>query len=111
MPYIDAATTKKIRNALKTDERLKGMKFSVRKDGFIAVRVTIKKCAAFEGSGITQINHFHIKNSKNLNEEQKKIALAINDVIVTAGDYKEDSDSMIDYFNDSFYYHIESEVE
>lgn len=104
MAYIDANTTKKIRQALKSE--FPTVKFSVRKSDSIALYVSVIKSDLFEDGVAVNINHYYIERTDQLNEDQKTFLLKVKDVIETAGEYFDDSDSMTDYFHCAFYYHI-----
>lgn len=104
MAYIDANTTKKIRQALKSE--FPTVKFSVRKRDSIALYVSVVKSDLFEDDTAVNVNHHWIDRSEKLNDVQRKFLLKVKEVIETAGEHFDHSDSMTDYFHCAFYYHI-----
>ena len=127
MAYITTEEVKAIRTQLKA-EFGKDFKFSVRKSTSLSsVCVTILKSPlAFTdvltykdpatGELITReyssVNHYNIENFYK-NAEEVKVLSKINEIILTAPtsvtgeDFYDESDTMTDYFNVSFYYDIE----
>ena len=107
MAYISAAEVKQIRVALK--EAFPKFKFAVRKSpGGHAVNVDlIKGDVDFSGlRGGYQVNPYWLE--KNYNEEQQQLLSKIVKIIKTApdGGWYDRSDSMVDYFDTAFYFHI-----
>ena len=104
MAYIDKETTAKIRKALKAE--FPNIKFSVRKDGAIALNVNIMKSDVFDEGEYLQVNHYYIDSTDQFTTDQKEVLKKVNDIIKSVGDYYDRSDIMSDYFDCAFYYHI-----
>jgi len=104
MAYINAKHVSQIRNSLKNE--FPNFKFSVRKDQFSEIIVTIKKgnvdfSDILNENNTIDINVYHLRNYKNHEALLQKI---IN-VIKTGSDNKwyDKSDMQSDYFNIAFY--------
>lgn len=106
MAFIDAQTAKSIRQGLK--EEFPKVKFSVRKDGNIAINVTVLKSELFDDGVDTIINHYHyhIDRNSNFNDEQKEFLKKVDETIRVRGNYFDNSVVMIDHFDTAFYYNI-----
>ena len=114
MAYLDANGVKAIRKELKA--KFPNLKFSVRKSsGSLGVDVAIvagdidfSDIDQFDGHA--QINHYHIERFyPNHAETLKKISEIAHNAPGRAGNkkYYDNSDPMTDYFDTSFYVHIE----
>ena len=104
MAYINAETAKNIRQALKKE--FPKVKFSVRKDGAIALRVAVMKSDLFDDGVEMGVNHFWIDTSEQFNDDQKAFLKKVDEIIRVTGEHFDDSDSMTDYFHCAFYYDI-----
>ena len=104
MAYMSTETAKKIRQALKAE--FPNVKFSVSKDGHIALNVAVMKSSLFDDGMEQSVNHYWIDTSYEYNDEQKTFLKKVDEVIRIAGDYFDKSDSMTDYFHTAFYYNI-----
>lgn len=114
MAYITTTEVREIRNALK--EAFPKLKFSVKKQHYSSVNVTVKKgnidfsdIMRKESGGYAQINHYHL----HMYGEFEKLFSKIDEIIRTAPGLAEggrvhydNSDAMIDYFDTAFYYNI-----
>lgn len=103
MAYINKETAKKIRNALKA-EFGKNVKFSVRVKDHMSLYVDIMESEFFEDGEYKQINTYSIKNS--FKKPQADFLIKIKEIIEKEGEYYNKSDSMTDYFDYAFFYHI-----
>lgn len=104
MAYITTETVAKIRKALKAE--FPNVKFSVRKHDYSVVNVSVMKSTLFEDNAEFDVNHYWLKNSGDYTEEQRKFLIKVDEIIRKEGDYYDNSDSMTDYFDTAFYYHI-----
>lgn len=104
MAYINAETAKNIRQALKKE--FPKVKFSVRKDGAIALRVAVMKSDLFDDGVEMGVNHFWIDTSDQFSDNQKAFLKKVDEIIRITGEHFDDSDSMTDYFHCAFYYDI-----
>jgi hypothetical protein len=102
MAYIDAATTKKIRVALK--EKFPKVKFRVSKSGHLSLNVSVDASPYFEDGDIKDVNPYWV--DKNYEGEQRDFLQGVLSTIKTAGEWYDKSDIMTDYFDTAFYYHI-----
>ena len=102
MAYIDAETTKKIRQALKA--QFPSCKFSVRKDGNIALNVSIMKSPFFDDGEYRQVNHYWLE--RNYEQDQAAFMKTVLKTIKEAGEHYDNSDPMTDYFECAFYIHL-----
>ena len=127
MAYITTEEVRAIRTQLKA-EFGKDFKFSVKKSTSLSsVSVTILKSPLAFTDVLTykdtatdelitreysSVNHYNIENFYK-NVEEVKVLSKINEIILTAPtsvtgeDFYDESDTMTDYFNVSFYYDIE----
>jgi len=116
MAYITTEEVKAIRQALKA-EFGKTFKFSVTKQNYSQVTVSVMASPlAFteqlNGRDNAEINHYWIEDNEKLSSEEKKVAEKINQIILTApakltGEaFRDNSDSMTDYCDVSYYFHI-----
>ena len=105
MAYINAETVRNIRNALKAE--FPEVKFSVRKDGFSSVNVNIMKAGFDIPEGSRNVNHYWIDSHFGHDEELCKFLKRVDEIIRTEGNWYDNSDSMTDYFDTAFYYHIQ----
>lgn len=102
MAYITKETTKKIREALKAEFK-KSIKFSVSMRDHMALDVRIMESPYF-GDEYVQVNQYYI--SEHFPAEQAEVLNKIQEIIKTAGNHYDKSDSMTDYFDVAFYYNI-----
>ena len=102
MAYINASTSKKIRTVLK--EMYPEIKFSVRIADHMSLYVSIMSSPYFEDEQYAQINQYHIES--HFEGVQKEVLLGIDKVIREVGQYYNNSDVQIDYFDYAFFYHI-----
>ena len=112
MAYIGANEVREIRNELK--KTFPTLKFSVRKNGYSSVTVSIMKgdvdfSPILDKSGAIDVNHYHLGNYG----EFAGLFGKINDIIKSAPAKAKDgcawynnSDAMTDYFDVAFYYNI-----
>lgn len=104
MAYVNKETAKNVRQALKKE--FPNVKFSVRKDGHIALNVTILKSDLFDDGVDFSVNQYWIKHTDSYSDEQKAFLLKVDEIIRVAGEHFDHSDSMTDYFHCAFYYNI-----
>ena len=105
MAYIDKDTVANIRKTLKT--QFPNCKFSVRKRGNIALSVAVMKSPYFEDGVNRQVNQYWIDFHYEDQDDKRNFLNAVNNIIKSAGDWYDNSDSMTDYFDTAFYYDIE----
>lgn len=110
MAYISTSEVSQIRKALKA--KFPKFKFSVRKDGGLAVNVSIlsgptdfSDIMRENYNGHVQVNHYH---THHYGDHAKFLDEVIN-VIKTGSDQQwyNNSDSQIDYFDVAFYFDVE----
>lgn len=101
MAYIDTATVKKIRNALK--EEFPRVKFSVRRRDN-ALAVSVMKSPLFDNGENQSINHFWLRDIEDT--EKREFLTRVDEIIRVTGEHFDHSDSMTDYFHCAFYYDI-----
>lgn len=112
MAYIGANEVREIRNELK--KTFPTLKFSVRKDGYTSITVSIMKgdvdfSPILNGSGAVDVNHYHLGNYGKFTALFSKINDVIRSAPAKAKDgraWYDNSDAMTDYFDTAFYYHI-----
>ena len=101
MAHITKETTKKIREALKSE--FKDIKFSVSMRDHTALDVRIMQSPYF-GDEYTQVNKYYI--SENFPKEQADVLNKVHEIIKTVGEYYNNNDYMTGYFDVAFYYYI-----
>ena len=108
MAFINKENVKQIREALKKE--FPEIKFSVRKENFSSVYVSILKSPYdfsdlpfFRQDSYTNVNHFRVPDCVH-----RRLLEKILKVIKTGSDRKwfDKSDSMTDYFHVAFYIHL-----
>lgn len=104
MAYIDTATVKTIRQALKNE--FPNIKFSVRKFDHTSVRVAIVKSPIFDDGVDEQVNQYWIDRDIRFTYYQRQVLKRVDEIIRVSGEHFDDSDSMTDYFHCAFYYDI-----
>ena len=102
MAYIDAATTKKIRESLKA--KFPEIKFGVSKKDNISLHVTIKQSPYFDNGINSEVNKYWFQN--HYEGKQRKILEGIIKTIKETGKYYDNSDIQSDYFDTAFYYGV-----
>ena len=102
MAFINASTSKKIRNTLK--ELYPEIKWSVRIQDNMVLHVTIVESPYWKDGEILDVNHHWIE--EHFSGIQKEVLLDVDKIIREVGEYFNDSDIMTDYFSVAFYYNI-----
>lgn len=92
MAYMSTEKAAKIRNALKA--KFPEIKFSIRKEHHSSINVNIMESPYFEDG------EENVPRSNNIIKQ-------IEEIVREVGEYYNNSDAMIDYFDTAFYYHIE----
>jgi len=107
MAYINSADVKSIRDSLKAE--FPGVKFSVRKQHFSSVNVTLLKgdvdfSDITDDNGYAQINQYHL----DFTGDHKPMFEKIVEIIKTAPaeGWYDRSDAMYDHFDTAFYFNI-----
>ena len=118
MAYIRTEEVRAIRNELK--EQFPNLKFSVRKQHYSSIKVTIKKGDVDfsdimrdringETPGYADVNHYHL----HMYGDHTKLFSEINDIIKKAPglaeggrEWYDNSDAQYDYFDTAFYYNL-----
>jgi len=97
MAYITTEAVKEIRNELKKE--FPNIKFSVVRDNYSSVDVSIMQSDLEFGFDYKQINHYHLDSypHKEILEKIKEICNRNN---------FDKSDSMTDYFHVGYYFHL-----
>ena len=112
MAYISADEVREIRNELK--KTFPTLKFSVRKDGYTSVTVSLMKgdvdfSPILNGPDNLGINHYHLNNYGKFATLFGKINDLIKSAPAKAKDgrvWYNNSDAMYDHFDTAFYYNI-----
>lgn len=102
MAYVSKEMTKKIRNALKAE--FPNVKFSVRKEHSCSLSVNIMESPFFDDGERGQVNQYHIR--KHFDDVKASFLEKVDEIIRKEGNYYDNSNPMIDYFETAFYYHI-----
>lgn len=104
MAYISTQEVANIRKSLKA--AFPEIKFSVRKGaGSYSVNVSVMKSPYFDDGVKGQVNHYYI--NEHFEGKQRKVLNSVDEIIRKAGEWYDNSDAMVDYFDTAFYYHIE----
>jgi len=114
MAYITTDEVKAIRNELK--EKFPNLKFSVRKQHYSSVHVSIKQGDIdfsplyLDGwkAGYLQLNEYHLRNYGEFEPLFQKIVEIVKTAPakVNGRVWYNKSDAMIDYFDTAYYFHV-----
>ena len=113
MAYISTNEVKAIREELKKE--FPEYRFGVRKRGWHAVQVTLKKGPAIDaevfthGDGYAQLNHFYPEKYGKFAKTFEKIIEIIKTAPATVKGgraYYDNSDAMTDYFDTAYYFDV-----
>lgn len=105
MAYMTKETAAKIRKALK-DEFGKTVKFSVTIAHHSTLNVSIMQSPFFGDGEYSQVNQYWLEDHYKDQPEQLAVLKKIKEIILTVGEYWDESDIMTDYFHTAFYYNI-----
>jgi HKD family nuclease len=105
MAYINAATAKKIRLALK-EEFGKAVKFSVIISHHMTLNVAVMQSSLFDDDVHEGVNHYYIRENYEGHPARIEFLEKVVEIIKREGDWYDNSDPMTDYFNTAFYFNI-----
>ena len=105
MAYINAATAKKIRDALKA-EFGKTVKFSVRTQHHSSLHVAVMESSLFEDDLYEGVNHYYIRENYANHPAQIEFLEKVVEIVKREGDWFDNSDPMTDYFHTAFYFNL-----